>query len=222
MFNWFKLFFLFIVTTFPLCAQDERTFRDLYLFSDRKKKRSQAVKEYLLKVRSNRYFIDLTEDDKQESFYYARRDGESWVHFFDSDGKEFLQSEFHTNGPWSRLFKVQLRKLSKSTKVLLLYFYEGMTKYSEFKGTSRVYFMTLDKNDLKTASIYKGPILFDEFREARSHYHQRKYEISLFDLDGDYVREISVKYGRMSKVYKYYGKGTWRTLDDNDISNFDL
>lgn len=174
-------------------------------------------KSYRLKARSNRHYVDLNGDYRQESFYTAKRDGENWIHFFDNKGKEIFAAEISAAGPWSRLFRIQMRNLSDKTKVLLLYFYEGVTKYLEFQGTSRVYFVTIDNNDLKSLAIYKGPILWDEVRGFKNHYHQRKYEISLFDLDKDSIREISVKYGRMSRIYKYLGKGEWFNFDDKKV-----
>lgn len=198
-------------------AQDEKVFRDLYLFSERQKIKSKVPKSYRIRARSNRHHLDLDEDNRQESFYFAKRDGENWIHFFDWKGKEIFVSQLDAVGPWSRLFRIQVRQISKTTKVVLLYFFEGITKYLEFQGTSRMYFLTLDNNDLSTLSLYKGPILWDEVRGFKDHYHQRKYEVSFFDLDKDKTREIAVKYGRMTRIYKYLGKGKWYNFDDQKV-----
>lgn len=216
-FKHYAILILSLLLAIPALAQDEKVFRDLYLYSKRQKIKKRVKKEYRIKARSNRHHIDLNGDNRQESFYYAKRDGENWIHFFNPKGKEIFAAEIDATGPWSRLFKVQMRALSKKTKVLFLYFYEGVTKYLEFQGTSRLFFITIDNNDLKTMSIYKGPILFDEKRGFKDHYHQRKYEVSLFDLDADFVREVSIKYGRMTRLYKYLGKGKWFNFDDQKV-----
>lgn len=197
-------------------AQDENTFRELYLYADREKSKQKVEKDYRIKARSNRHLIDMTGDHRPESFYYAKKDGEDWFHLFDNNGKEVLRYRLDNVGPWSRLFRLQKRALNEKSDVYLLYFYEGVTKYLNFKGTSRLYFLTIDNNDMKTASVYKGPILWDETRDFRDHYHQRKYEVSLFDHDRDKVREVTVKYGRMSRIYKYMGDGKWLNNDDQE------
>lgn len=216
-FKHYAILILFSLVTLSSVAQDEKVFRDLYLYSERQKIKSSVKKQYRIKARSNRHHIDLDGDNRQESFYYAKRDGENWLHFFNPKGEEIFAAEIDAVGPWSRLYKVQMRSLSDKTNVLLLYFYEGITKYLEFQGTSRLFFVTIDNKDLKTMSIYKGPILFDEKRGFKDHYHQRKYEVSLYDFDADYVREIAVKYGRMTRLYKYLGKGEWFNFDDQKV-----
>lgn len=195
-------------------SQDESTFRDLLTHSREQKRTGDQGKEYRIKARSNRYFLDLNGDYREESFYVAKKDGEDWIHFFDYNQKEIFNFQFSPIGPWSRLYRVQMRDLNKTSKVLILYFYEGVTKYLEFQGNARVYFLTIDNNSLKTMSIYKGPIVWDEFRGFKNDYHQRKSEVSMFDLDKDMTREIAVRYGHITRVYRYLGKGKWFNFDD--------
>ncbi len=210
------ILFLLIHAPLNIWAQDETIFRELYLYADKEKIKKRVEKDYKLKARSNRHLIDMTGDDRPESFYTAKKDGEDWFHLFDNKGKEVFRYQLDANGPWARLFRIQKRVLNDKTDVYLLYFYEGITKYLNFKGTSRLYLLTIDNKDLKSASVYKGPILWDETRDFRDHYHQRKYEVSLFDLDRDKIREVTVNYGRMSRVYKYLGKGKWLNMDDQE------
>ncbi len=197
-------------------AQDEKIFRELFLYADQEKAKQKEEKVYRLKARSNRHYLDMTGDDRPESLYTAKQDGEDWIYLFDNKGRQAFRYLIQAHGAWSRLFRIQKRTLSKTTDAYLLYFYEGVTRYLNFKGTSRLYLLTIDNKDLKTASVYKGPVLWDETRDFRDHYHQRKYEVSLFDLDHDYIREVIVKYGRMSRVYKYLGSGKWYNPDDQE------
>lgn len=206
------LLFLF----FLRCSwgQDERLFRELLLHNEKEKLNNKVETLYRIKARSNRHFLDLTADDRPESLFTAKRDGEDWLQIYDHLGKEVYRTSLQASGPWSRLYKIQVRRLNKDTKVLLLYFYEGVTRYLEFQGTTRLYFITYEKNKLDTLKLYKGPLLWDENRDFKDHYHQRKYEVSLYDLDGDNTREVSVSYGRMNRVYKYLGDGVWFNFDD--------
>jgi len=192
-------------------SQDERTFRDILTHSERLDATRRLAPEYKYQARSHRYYLDIDEDGAPESFYSSKRDGEDWLTIFSNKGREIYRFRFDTVGPWSRLFKIQMRRISKSTKVLILYFFEGMTKYINFQGTSRVYFLTLENNNFKTLSTFKGPYTWDEYRSFKEHYHQRKFKVSLFDFDKDREREIAVRYGLITRVYKFMGEGIWKS-----------
>lgn len=217
-----RIFSLLLIVLIPLlsrqtCAQDERLFRELLLNGEKDKIESRVETLYRIKARSNRHYIDLTGDDRPESLFSSKRDGEDWIQIFDHNGKEVLRELLMPHGPFSRLFKIQIRRLNKVSKVMILHFYEGVTRHLNFKGTTRLYFVTYDNNDLKTLNIYKGPAIWDETRTYREHYHQRKYDVSMFDLDGDFTRELTVSYGRMNRVYRYLGNGKWANFDDNKV-----
>ncbi len=202
-------------------AQDERLFRELLIHSKKEKLKNRVEKVYRIKARSNRHFVDLTADNRPESLITAKRDGEDWLQIYNDKGEEVFRSFLQASGPWSRLFKIQIRRLNDKTKVLLLYFYEGVTRYLEFQGTTRLYFLTYEENKLESLKLYKGPLLWDEKRGFKDHYHQKKYEVSFYDLDGDRTREVSISYGRMNRVFKYLGKGEWFNFDDqNSLKSF--
>jgi hypothetical protein len=192
-------------------SQDERTFRDIITHSEREDSTRKQAAEYKYQVRSHRYYLDMNEDGAPESFFTSKRDGEDWLTLFDSKDREVYRYRFETIGPWSRLFRVQMRRISKNVKVLLLYFFEGTTRYINFQGTTRVYFLTLENNDFKSLSTYKGPYTWDEYRSFKDHYHQRKFEVSLYDFDEDREREVAVRYGLITRVYKFLGKGKWKS-----------
>lgn len=198
-----------------LCAQDERTFRELLLEKARDNKSKVQRPKYDFKARGHRYYLDLDGDDRPESFFASKRDGEDWLDLFNHKGERIFDFKFDTVGSWSRVYKVQMRKISKTAKLLIIYFYEGVTKHVDFQGTGRVYFLTWDNDDLSTLSMYKGPYIWDENRTFRSHYHQRKFELSMFDFDKDYSREVAIRYGSITRVYKYLGKGDWGTYSDH-------
>ena len=203
-----------LILSFALCvssvfAQDERLFRELLTGEAAKDQNKVEKVNYKILARSPRYQIDITEDHRPESFYTAKQDGEDWIFLLDHKGNSVYQFRFDPVGPYSRIYKANLRRISKKTKVLILYFYEGATKFFEFRGTARAYFLTIDNNDLNTLAMYKGPLLFDEQKGFKDHYHQRKYELSMIDLDGDGKREIAARYYLITRVYKYLEDGKW-------------
>ncbi len=195
-------------------AQDERTFRELLLERAKQDKERGARPNYDFKARGHRYYLDLNGDDQPESFFASKRDGGDWLDLYNHQGEKIYDFKFDTVGSWSRVYKVQLRKISKSAKLLIIYFYEGVTRHVNFKGTGRVYFLTWDNDDFDSLSMFKGPYIWDENRTFRSHYHQRKFEVSMFDFDDDFSREVAVRYGTITRVYKYLGKGRWGTYSD--------
>ena len=195
----------------PIYGQDERVFRELLLHQEKKEgpKSEDLLREAKFKVRSPRYYLDLVGDKKNESFYVSKLDGQDWVYLFNDDGKQVFKAKFDQHGPWSRLFKVQKRYLSEDTLVLVMHFYEGTNRYLETEGSARFYFLTIDKNNIEKASLFKGPAFWHEYRDRKNNYVRRKYEISLYDFDKDNIREISIRHKRMTRVYKYMGQGRW-------------
>ncbi len=203
------LIFLSFIGPMSTMGQDERTFRELLTHKINEDKERSRKEEYVFKARGHRYYLDLNGDDRPESFFVSKKDGGDWLEIFDDKGIKIYDFKFDTIGSWSRVFKVQMRKISNDSKLLMLYFYEGITRYTDFQGTARVYFLSWDKNKLNTLSMFKGPYVWDEKRTFRSHYHQRKFEVSMFDFDEDFEREVAVRYGTITRVYKYLGKGKW-------------
>ena len=198
-----------ILSSISVRSQDERVFRELLTHKIQEDKERSRKPEYDYKARGHRYYLDLNGDELPESFFISKKDGGDWLELFDRAGEKIYDYKFDTIGSWSRVFKLQMRNISSEAKLVILYFYEGITRYVNFQGTARVYFLTWDNNDLSTLSMYKGPYVWDEKRDFRNHYHQRKFELSMFDFDDDYTREIAIRYGSITRVYKYMGKGKW-------------
>jgi len=200
--------FLFTLSSF---AQDERTFRELLVEKAKEDKDRGRKPHFDFKVRGDRYYLDLNGDDRPESFFASKRDGVDWLELFNNKGDKIFDFKFDTVGSWSRIYKVQMRKISDKAKLLIFYFYEGITRHVNFDGTARVYFLTWDNDNLRSLSMFKGPYIWDENRTFRNHYHQRKFELSMYDFDDDFTREVAVRYGTITRVYKYLGKGKWGT-----------
>ena len=207
----FTIFMILIALSWRAVAQDERFFRQL--FSGDLTKTDQAdQRKYSYVIHSPFYQIDLNRDAKEENLVFVKKDGEDWLEILDSDKKKIYSYQFENKGFDSELFKVELKTLSPTTSVLLLYYYEGVSRYIEFQGTSRIYALTLDHNDLKTIKTFKGTSFFDELKSQRGHYHKRHYQVYLEDLNNDSVKELIIKHQRMSNVFMYKGNGQWMTF----------
>ena len=211
------IFVLFILVSWSSMAQDERYFRQIFSGELLKGQNKPENKKYSYLVHSPFYSLDLNHDGVFEQFVFAKKDSEDWVELF-SESKgirtKIFSYRLETKGYGSDLFKIQLKKLSETTSVLLLYFYEGLSRYTELHASSRIYALAIDNGDLKTISAFKGPSLFEEFRSFKGHYHLRDYQVYLDDLNNDGIKELIVKFREVSQVFIYQGSGKWKTFSN--------
>ncbi len=211
------IFTLIILVAWSARAQDERYFRQIFSGELLKGANRLEDKKYSYLVHSPFYSLDLNNDGTFEQFVYAKKDSEDWVELF-SENKgirtKIFSYRLETKGYGSDLFKIQLKKLSGTTSIVLLYFYEGLSRYTELNASSRIYALTIDNGDLKTLSAFKGPSLFEEFRSFKGHYHLRDYQIYVQDLNNDNIKELIVKHREVSQVFLYQGSGKWKTFSN--------
>lgn len=196
-------------------AQDERYFRQLFSGEINKTQTVVNEKKYSYFVHSPYYAIDLNRDGVAEQIVFVKKDNEDWIEILNFEKKKIFGYLFENKGFDSELFRVELKTLSSKTSILLLYYYEGVSKYINFQGTSRVYAVTIDNNDLSTMKAFKGPSFFDEEKTFKGHYHKRNYEVFLEDLNRDGVKELIVKHRNTSNVFIYQGSGMWQTFNQN-------
>lgn len=210
-----RLWLLMFVVSWSALAQDERYFRQL--FSGELLKSNEVVQEkkYSYFVHTPYYALDLNQDGVSEHVAFTKKDNEDWIEIFDSEKKKIFSYRFENKGFDSELFRIELKTLSAKTAILLLHYYEGVSKYINFQGTSRVYAVTIDNKDLKTMTAFKGPSVFDEQRTFKGHYHKRNYDVYLEDLDHNLVKELIIKYRNTSNVFIYKGDGKWMTFRQN-------
>lgn len=208
-----KILFLLIVFAMPskVWGQDERYFRQL--FSGELARSEEAVKtekKYSYFVHTPYYALDLNRDGISEQVVFVKKDNEDWIEILDKDKKKIFSYLFENKGFDSELFRIELKTLSPSTNILLLHYYEGVSRYIEFQGTSRIYALTIDNKDLGTLRGFKGSSFFDEHKSFKGHYHKRNYEVYLEDLNKDSVKELVIKHNVTSTVFVYKGQGLWQ------------
>ena len=202
------LFLSFFLSCLDALCQDERLFRKI-MTGGKKKKQVDLGKKTVWKASSPFYEINLDKDPAKESLRVEKKDGEDWLSIFNLHKKKIFSLKLNSRGKSSRPFRVSLRDISSTVRVLIVYYYKGFTDYIDFEGSGQFYFLTWENNDLKTLSGYRGPPFWHEFEKRNSFYQRRHYKLSLFDLDGDGKKEILVKHGPISKIYFYQRRGKW-------------
>lgn len=212
-------YFTFLVIIFfqlnpDAWAQDERTFRELIIPKD---KRGEQTGKIHYKARTDNYFFDLNEDLVHENIYFGSLDGITYFFIEDHKRNVIFKQKLKGVGGNQWPYRVSMRWLSPKSKALLIHFYEGKIDYLTRRGTSRLDVVTIDNNNLREINYTEGPIIWDEYDDKKVHYHQRPYEVSVLDLDGDGIRDISVKYHLISRVMLYKGNGIWKSFRDKKL-----
>jgi hypothetical protein len=203
------LLILFLIYSATLHAQDERFFRKMFSGELRDKVQEYVRTRPHFQLASDFYQFDIDNDGRVESFVSEKRDGQEWLNIHDYKKNIIYRAQLDTVGLNSWLYKISIRNISNQTRVFILYFYEGSTEYLEFKAHSRLYFLTIDNKNIKSLSLQKGPIIFDETETFKKNYHLRSYKLNLVDYNNDGVNEIVLKYHLNSWVYIYKYPGKW-------------
>lgn len=193
-----------------LWAQDERFFRDMFS-GELARKKPKLKKKYKWQTNTPFYQFDLDGDKWKESVIFEKRDGEDWLHLHNLYKERIFSYRFDSKGLDSRAVKFSLRSLSSNVKLLVIHYFEGYTSYLNFHGTGRFYFLTVEKGKINSASIFKGPIYWEEFEGRNTHYRIRKSKLGLFDYNTDGVKEVIVKHQLVSTIFGYKGSGNWIT-----------
>jgi hypothetical protein len=193
-------------------AQDERFFRELFTGDLAKKEKKIFKGKLKFRHAGDMHKFDLNGDNRLEGIIAEKQDGQDFIHIHDWKGKRIFSGKLEPMGLNSWLYRISVRRFAKNSKVLILYFYEGETEYLEYRANVRLYFLTMETNDLGTLSLNKGPVIWDEYEDFKDHYHQRRYRIGLYDYNKDGIKEIAVHYHLSSWVYFYKSPGKWIEL----------
>ncbi|CBW25540.1 putative exported protein [Halobacteriovorax marinus SJ] len=200
--------FLFLISMSSF-SQDERSFRELFRAELDKEVRDELASDAKYVVNTPLHKIDLDGDHRKESIFYEFKDGKSWIHFLGYDETRLKSFKLEVNGFGAKVYKIRVRQLSKDSLGLVFFFYEGMTKYTELNSTVRLYFVTIDHQDLNKIYMEKGPIFWQEKRTQQGYYFQRPNELSFVDFNRNGTKEILVKQGNTASVFMYLSKGKW-------------
>lgn len=207
-----KIVYIFLLCVFSCStlAQDERFYRSIFngdLFE-------QKVTEtpFLVEVKSPRYTLDLNRDGSLESIQTLKRDGIDYIRVNDSLGNQMFLGKLSAKGNQSSIFKAQFSHISQNVDVLLLYYYEGHTQTAKFEGSARLYILTIIDKDLKKITLAQGPYFWTEREKTNGKYWNRRYSVNTVDYNKDGVREISVSFNKIQRIYVYNKDGMWNSF----------
>lgn len=189
-------------------AQDERFLRELLSERFYNPDIKEGAASQYFHVVSPFYEIDLDGNGRNETLIFEKIDGKDLFHIQDYEGRRLFTAGLTPLGARSHLFKINFRHIGDGHKVLLLQYYEGYQNYLEFMGTSRLYMVTF--KDLKPGNFNftKGPLLWAEYKDHQENYIQRGQHVIVHDFDKDGVKEISVRYKGINRVFRYKS-GEW-------------
>ncbi|MBF0207396.1 MAG: hypothetical protein HQK53_10955 [Oligoflexia bacterium] len=148
-------------------AQSERAMREAFSSKVLKHKVNDKVndqtndqfndKEYKWQSKSVNYKYDFNGDGTLETARLEKKDGEDWFYIFGTDGSIRLKQKLHRLGSGSWAYKIKVVELSsnpkRSARLLLLYYYQGNYRLLNFRGSSLVYFITIDNHNWDTIFI---------------------------------------------------------------------
>lgn len=192
-------------------AQDERYYRQMlsselpHLATDTKEPSITPIN-----LEGPSYNFDLNADGIDESLRPIKRDGVDWLIISDSSKRIIFEAKLLAMGGESFIFKLKLVHLSDKFKSLIIFLDEGQTRGKFFESTGKMFVLSFDNNDLSTLSLSPGPHFFHEKESQRDQYLRRGYQVTIADLNGDGVREITVHYHHIQRILEYQGKGKWK------------
>lgn len=153
-----------------------------------------------VRIFSDYYRIDLNGDGHLEGIAVENSDQGSSLHFFKNYYEYFQELKVSSGGTFSKIDRLEVKSISGDENVILIYFSEGVSKYLTLRSRQRLYVVYVPSMLFKAPfEIIKGPVIFEEYQK-RGHYHTRKYDIILEDLNKDGVKEILVKNKSIERV----------------------
>lgn len=206
-----KILILLFFLGLDASAQDELYFRNLFS-GELTRKKEKVKKSYKWRANTPFYQVDLGGKKWPESIVVEKKDGEDWLHIHNDQKKRIYSFQFDVNGKESQVYKITKEKISPTSDILIIYYYEGNAAYLKFSGTVRLYLLTIDNRKLDSISITKGPIIWEERENLDKKYFQKGHLVELIDFNKDKVKEIRVR-GKFTKnIYFYRGKGRWQSI----------
>jgi hypothetical protein len=204
------IFFILTSISWPILAQDERYFRQIFS-GDLPKigEKSLPLNEPLMTVRGSGYRVDLNGDGLEEIIEPQKRDGVDWIEIKNSSHHKIFEAKLFAMGGASVLYKIRLVDLSPRVRALILFLDEGVTKGKRFESTARFYVISFEDNNLTKMTLAQGPHFFHEKEGQRDMYWRRDYNVNIYDIDNDGLKEIAVQYNRIQRIMKYKGLGEW-------------
>lgn len=191
-------------------AQDERVLR--YLLRKKKFQEKSLTDKTHFRLSTKFYEIDLDGDKRKEKISMESNDGINYFVIRNYRNFPIFREPFLTQALGGIVHRVRLVRVSHDTKLLLVYYFEGKTEYLDFLATGRLYFISWKNDDFKTLKMTRGPHYWQESKDYRGHYFNKRYKVYFQDFNKDGIKDVSVRLGTVSRVYHLLRDGTWGTL----------
>ena len=144
--------------------------------------------------------MDLNGDGYYEGVAIEESDLGSSIHFFRNYYEYFQELPISSGGAYSKIERIELKRISHTENVILVYFSEGLTKYLSTRSRHRLYAIYIPQKLFeKPFVLSEGPVIFEEF-ESKGHYHVSQMDVRVEDLDRDGTGEIVIKTDALEKV----------------------
>jgi hypothetical protein len=202
----YLILILFVASNFAF-TQDESFYRKIFT-NELANKPVEAI-DYKVVVKSPVYKINLDKEKQLEGIRIEKRDGIDFIVVLSQFGEKVFEEKLQGIGRKSRIFKLQLKTISDETNALVIHFYEGQIDSTKFESTARIYFLTFPIANYKKMVLFKGPHFFHEKEKVKDQYWSRRFSVNTIDYNKDGIKEISITYKNISRVYFYLNKGLW-------------
>ncbi len=211
----FLLISLLLLISWRSFSQDERSLMRLFRNKDANYN-DKAFADFTLKQKESwvvdglKFDIDLDGDGKREKLFFKKVDGEDFFVVASEDDSIIEERRLDKLGEGSFLYKVQLKTISSALNTIVLHYYEGFSKYTEFWGTSRIYLLTYKRDDFKVRYFFKGPSVFIEHESHGKDYYKELYKIDFEDVNHDNIKELLLVKENWKKTWYYAEQGIWK------------
>ena len=156
--------------------------------------------------------IDLNRDGVEEAIQTVKKDGIDFIRVSNTKGIKIFERKLETKGLKSSIYKISFRKIRSNVDTLIIHFFEGYTQRPYFKGTARLYFLTIEDKDFKNMYFKQGPLFWAEVEKPHLSYWNRRYTFNTVDFNKDGTRELLVSFNRINYLYYYIREGIWKQL----------
>lgn len=203
-----RLFRTLIFCIFPSVvafSQNEMQFKSLIKGRSQLVDRS-SIEEKRIRAISDFYKIDLNGDGHFEGLAIENSDLGSSIHFFKNHFEHFQELRVASGGTFSKIDRVEVKSISQNEGVIIIYFTEGLSKYLTLRSRQRLYVVYIPPKLFEIPfRLNKGPVIFEEYSN-RQHYHVRKYDVSVEDLNKDGRKEILIRNKKSERVMRLNDK----------------
>lgn len=204
-----RILVIIILLSHIVFAQNERNIRKMYS-GDLFEKKTGLIPS--VRVETHDYMFDLTNDGESERLKVVKTGFEDNFQIYTNLGKKVFEFPLKAMGKNSSIYKLRVRKISKKYKVIVIYYFEGIIDSTKYQSQTKVYFLTIEKNDLKKIYASQGSYIEHEKGILDITYYKKSLELEFKDFDLDGTDEIIIGQKSLQRVFRYGGKGLWSQI----------